>query len=458
MAKVLKEAEITTAKARSRLETGEHARRLDAEAHLFYRKGVRSGVWFVRWRNHGAGANYKQASLGPANDVNDKPTDGLLTFQQAERFARERVEHARAEAKAAADGTPITVRIAVEAYIADRDARDSRRKGRPVRSDASRRLSLHLLGQEQRGKREEVSEAPLARIMLHALKEADLLEWRNQLPFDMKDTTKQRLINDLKAALNGAYSAHRDRLAANISSVIKHGLKSLKHREEAEPIARENQILSDAQIASLINAAREIDADQKWEGDLFRLVVLLAATGARFSQIARMKVGDVQYSRGRVMVPTSRKGHGTKAASTPVPVGKDILDAILSVVTSRPNDATLLERWRSKQTGPAKWERTGRGAWINSSELVRPWNDIRESAGLNTAIPYALRHSSIVRGIRANLPIRLVAAMHDTSVQMIERHYSKWIVDGLEDLAAQAVVPLIPNNAGDNVIPLELRK
>ena len=51
------------------------------------------------------------------------------------------------------------------------------------------------------------------------------------------------------------------------------------------------------------------------------------------------------------------------------------------------------------------------------------------------AIPYALRHSSIVRGIRAGLPIRLVAAVHDTSVQMIERHYSRWIVDGLDELA-----------------------
>ncbi|WP_348640705.1 hypothetical protein [Mesorhizobium sp. AA22] len=59
-------------------------------------------------------------------------------------------------------------------------------------------------------------------------------------------------------------------------------------------------------------------------------------------------------------------------------------------------------------------------------------------------IPYGLRHSSIVRGIRANLPIRLVAALHDTSVQMIERHYGRWIVDGLEDLAAAAVVPLVP--------------
>lgn len=40
-------------------------------------------------------------------------------------------------------------------------------------------------------------------------------------------------------------------------------------------------------------------------------------------------------------------------------------------------------------------------------------------------------------------PIRRVAALHDTSVAMIERHYSRWITDGLDEMAARAVVPLI---------------
>jgi len=61
-------------------------------------------------------------------------------------------------------------------------------------------------------------------------------------------------------------------------------------------------------------------------------------------------------------------------------------------------------------------------------------------------IPYALRHSSIVRGIRQGLPIRLVAALHDTSVQMIEKHYARWITDGLEDLVASVVVNLMPTS------------
>jgi hypothetical protein len=46
-------------------------------------------------------------------------------------------------------------------------------------------------------------------------------------------------------------------------------------------------------------------------------------------------------------------------------------------------------------------------------------------------IPYALRHSSIVRAIRSGLPIRLVAALHETSL-------SSRSLDGRFSLARQA--------------------
>jgi hypothetical protein len=36
---------------------------------------------------------------------------------------------------------------------------------------------------------------------------------------------------------------------------------------------------------------------------------------------------------------------------------------------------------------------------------------------------------------------------------MIERHYAKWIASGLDELAAKAVVPLVPDE-DDNVISL----
>ena len=83
--------------------------------------------------------------------------------------------------------------------------------------------------------------------------------------------------------------------------------------------------------------------------------------------------------------------------------------------------------------------------------MLRRWNRLCEKEKLKGIVPYVLRHSSIVRGLRAGLPIRLVAALHDTSVAMIEWHYARWITDGLEDLALKAIVPLIHTiiGAGD---------
>jgi hypothetical protein len=55
-------------------------------------------------------------------------------------------------------------------------------------------------------------------------------------------------------------------------------------------------------------------------------------------------------------------------------------------------------------------------------------------------VMYALRHSSIVRGLKKNLPVRLVAALHDTSVEMIEKHYAAFIIDMTEDMARRTLM------------------
>jgi integrase len=450
VAKTLKETPITTRNARARLPAGLHWRGIDPETHLGYRKGKRGGGWLVRWR-HGAG--YRQAPIGTADDAIGT---GTLDYNAAIRAARAKVEAAHAEAKAKADGPLLTIRSAIESYIAARNARHSRRVGRAVRSDADHRLAHYVLGQNARGRQEAIPAAPLAAVPLHGLKESDLLTWRTNLPAELKETTKQRLINDLRAALNAAHAANRKRLDAAFATVVKHGLKAVRADDDDDiPIARENQVLGDAQVAHVLRATREIDAEEQWEGDLFRLIVVLAATGARFSQVARMRVGDVQRAQSRIIVPVSRKGKGRKNGTTAVPVGRDVLDALLPAVTGRRSDAMLLERWRHKQRpGSIEWHRDARDGWRNASEIVRPWSAIRQRAGMPELIPYALRHSSIVRGIRANLPIRLVAALHDTSVEMIEQHYAKWIVDGLDDLAARAVVPLVPDGKTANVVKL----
>jgi integrase len=456
MSKTLTEAQVTTAKARSRLELGVHWRRLDAEAHLGYRKGKLSGVWFVRWRNHHPGGNYRQAPVGVANDMNDKPVDGTLTFEQAKKAALEAVARARTEAAARAAGPAPTVRSAAEAYIKERDARERRRTGREVRSDAGSNLRRFVLGQEKRGNQKAIDAAPLAAVHLHALTEDDLLTWRECLSEELKVTTKQRSMNDLKAALNAAWprlSADRKKLNPTFLAVVKAGFKAERIDDDDDAaVARDNQILTDELVGAILQSAWAIDQEQGFDGDLYRIVVCLAATGARFAQVRRMRVGDLQVAERRLMMPGSYKGRGGNGGSVPIPVGDDVMEALLPAIVGRPSDAPLFERWiHEQQPGSIVWKKSDRGAW-KRGELTRPWQAIRESAGMPQVISYALRHSSIVRGLRKGLPIQQVAKLHNTSVNMIERHYAKYIATALEELARAAVVPLVPRVGGNVVL------
>jgi integrase len=224
---------------------------------------------------------------------------------------------------------------------------------------------------------------------------------------------------------------------------VKIGLKPEENYwENGESRARDNQILDDEQVRRIIKLSIEHDED----GDFALLVILLAATGARFCQLSRMRVCDVQLEHSRILVPSSFKGKGKSPALTKIPVGGDVLERLTSATEGRPPGEALLQKWRYRQVGrpgPNAWVRAYRGPWRTASEMTRDWQAVMTEAGLVGVIPYALRHSSIVRGIRSNLPIRLVAALHDTSVTMIERHYSRWITEGLEEMAARAIVPLL---------------
>lgn len=412
---------------RARLKPRHHPywRGLAQGFHLGYYRGKRSGTWVVRYRPPGSAEAYVTETLGQADDVVQADGGTILSWGQAFEKATTWVKRQR-NGNPLADGK-ITVRRAIEIYTGVRDDRDSKRKGRVVRSDAASRLTLHVL-----------SDPYLPSIKLADLSEGDLRNWQRRLEA-LKGTTKQRLINDLKAALNAAYLDNSAALPIDLAQMIKAGLRPVFVDDLRPSNARVDQILSDDQVRSIVRAAAEVDED----GDFGRLVLVLAATGARFSQVKRILVQDVQPDQSRVLIPRSHKGKGKDNAYIRVPVGPDVIEQLMSVIEGRSADEPLLERWRVRQVGPAEWVRVGRGPWNAASEMTRKWQEVREAVDLSRDIvPYALRHSSIVRGLIHDLPIRLVAALHDTSVAMIERFYSRWITSRFDDLAATAVVPL----------------
>lgn len=453
------ETPIQTKEQRKKLQprAKPYWRDIDQGVSLGYRKGKRGGSWLVRrYRGKGDGKDYDYHKVGVADDV---LPEGSLSYDAAVKRAKEIVEQLRRDERAAAAGPTLTVRNAVEDYMTKRDARESRRRHRQVNSDARSRLSLYVTGKPAMGRRKEAAASRLADIPLHALSEGDLLSWRDELPADHKDTTKKRLIHDLKAALNEAFASNRSRLPASLEATIRFGLRTMSddNATEAE-VAREKQVLPDHMISNIIAAAKRVDAEGDWDGDLLRMIVVLAATGARPVQAMNLRVRDVQPDKLRLMMPDSHKGRKTKGARTPVPIDASDLELLRPAMAGRDEDAPLLERWRSRRIeGGISWEkRASRGAWQSASELSRPWRLIREQADLADHIDvYALRHSSIVRRVRMNIPIHLVADMHDTSVKMIEDHYGRHIADALDELAARSVVRLIPlDNDEENVVRL----
>ncbi|HET9810468.1 MAG TPA: tyrosine-type recombinase/integrase [Sphingomicrobium sp.] len=85
------------------------------------------------------------------------------------------------------------------------------------------------------------------------------------------------------------------------------------------------------------------------------LVILLAATGARFSQLRRMTVGDVQLEHSRIVVSTSFKGKGRSPALIKVPIGADVASRLRPAILGRKRNEALLQTWRYKQVGAMKW-------------------------------------------------------------------------------------------------------
>ncbi|MDQ0513478.1 integrase [Angulomicrobium amanitiforme] len=249
-------------------------------------------------------------------------------------------------------------------------------------------------------------------------------------------STVNRLMNDLRAALNAAAEKHRRELPAGVLAEIKIGTRAVPIRATT---ARK-QILTGAEIQALIGAAFEVDDT----GDFGRLVLVAAATGARYSQIAAIQVRDVQERQARVLVPGSRKGRSLRAKPpASVPVTGALIERLQPALVGGIGTDPLLQRWAYRKVGPFEWERHRRRAWGPAYEIDKWWRACVSAAKLpGDTVMYALRHSSIVRGLTAGVPVRLVAALHDTSVEMIEAHYSAHITEATDEIARRAVLEL----------------
>jgi integrase len=315
------------------------------------------------------------------------------------------------------DSAPITIDGALKAYRCDLEARGAN----PYNAEWPR---LHLTS--------VLLNKPVA-----LLTAAESKKWRDGLLGTMAPSTINRLCRCLGAAMELARQ-HDERIQNR--NAWETGLAGLPDAQEAR-----NVVISDDKVRELIAAAYRLDYQ-------FGLLTdTLAITGARPSQAVRLRIQDLQDHplRPKLMVPKSAKGGGRnrnvkKTERYSVPITSQLAASLKAAAKGRAEDAPLL-----LQSHGEPWDKNP------GQNYHRQVDKVVTAVGLDPAevTMYALRHSSIVRMLVRNVPIRLVASLHNTSVTMIEKHYSRHITEHSDDISRAGLLHSEPP-MGENVVAL----
>jgi integrase len=265
----------------------------------------------------------------------------------------------------------------------------------------------------------------------------ELKKWRDGLLGSMAPSTINRLCRCLCAALELARQ-HDERIQNR--QAWETGLAGLPDAQEAR-----NVILPDDKVREFVTTAYARDARFGLLSDV------LAVTGARPSQAVRLRVEDLRDHpvRPKLMMPKSAKGGGRNRSQKKherysVPITLQLAAQLKEAVRGRDGDEPLL-----LQGDRTRWpDNPGQSYHRDVDQVV-------SAIGLDPALVtmYALRHSSIVRMLLQNVPIRLAASLHNTSVTMIEKHYSKYIVEYADEHARAALLQPGPPSGG-NIVAL----
>ncbi|MDT4739260.1 hypothetical protein [Bradyrhizobium sp. WYCCWR 12699] len=417
MAPRIRSSQLETRTSRARLTPGKHTQMLAPCIHALYRKNaLAAGSWSLLVKRK---PEYVR-KIGLADDREDANGETILSYPQM-------VEKCFALARDGEgnSGAVATVLESVEAYKDDLEA-----AGRST-YNATTLMKQHL-------------PPMLAGKSVALLKKRDFTTWwASMLAKGLAPESVARYAKSLRSALNQA--ADDDARIKN-RKVWKEGLRgpAKNDDDETEPV-RNNFILPDATVTAIMYACHD-EATER--GDDFGLLIdIMSECGARESQVWRLKprhLNDDDPAKPVLTVPKSRKGLTRKKTAKK----KKDYDVPIS-----PRLAALLRQKANTRTG-------------NEPLLVKVWDvadrfrAVIKSLGLDTTLlPYCLRYSSINRALLSGTPMALVATNHDTSTQVIEAFYARYINKSKkgDELSRASLIDHSRPGPASNVTPITIR-
>jgi integrase len=390
MPRQVRDSNLETRTARSRLKAAHkpYFRLIEPGLHLGYRALADGpGKWIVRRYD---GERYRMENLRTldgafiiADDYADADGVSIFTFAQAQAAARGQ--------KPRPNGR-FTVRDAVANYLAARAA-----DGRDV-SDAKSRFDAHvmpLLGnvdctsltteQLRKWHRALANTAPRRRT-----KPGGRQRYGDKGELRSRQASANRVLTLVKAALNHAF--HDGKVA---SDQAWRRVKPFKGVETSRV-----DYLTLAEAERLINTC---------DPDFRPLVIAGLQSGARYGQLAALRVGDFNADAGTLRV-RSHKGDGSPRDShvTLTPEGVDFFAGVCA----------------GRAAGEIMFRRPDGEPWQKSHQK-RPMADAVARAKINpNASFHTLRHTWASLSVMAGMPLMVVARnLGHADTRMVERHY-----------------------------------
>ncbi len=360
--------------------------------HLGYYRGARIGRWVARYRLPGSSAGYSKTTLGEADDAPGSTADGkrLLDYR-----------HAKVAAAAWFDEMDLAGGIKLGPYTVN-DALDDYLTAFTGKDRISTENRINVLLKPAFG-RYEVSKLTTTTITTWLRKRADTparlrtkakAETQNERALDTPEARRRRMstvnrdLTVLKAALNFAF-----REGKVVSDDAWRKVKPFAKVERAKL-----RYLTDDESRRLINAM----------SPEFRPIAQAALfTGARYSELATIRVVDLDLRAGTVWLMDTKAG--TPRVSYLEDEGKALFTA---QVRGKAGDELVFPRPDGKRWNPAQQGRPMREAC--EAAKIRPaasFHDLRRTYGARLAL----------RGV----PMAVIAeALGHADERITRRHYA----------------------------------
>jgi integrase len=410
MARTIRDARLDTRSSRLKLKARREPywRKMFKNVALGYRRPAQgAGTWIARHYTKMEGRTFQ--ALGVSDDIADANGMSSLSFDQAQERARAWLDERALDEGEGAQG-PYLVKEAIADY-----EKDYQRRGGKALSHIKASINSHIL-------------PALGSLDVAKLTERRIEGWVDALAatqprlrtkkgkaqrfkeIDLDDPevirrrrhTANKVLTILKAALNLAFQKKKVR-------TNQAWLNVKAFRGVDVPRVR---YLTDAESQRLVNACA---------GGFRQIVTAALLTGARFSELARMKAGDFNVEAATIHIPESKSGKPRHVHLTDE--GRDFFE---QCTTGKERDALIFPRDDKEAWGPSHQTRPLKAACISAS--------IKPSVGF-----HILRHSYASRLAMNGVPMRVIAEqLGHADTRITEKHYAHFAPSYIGDTVRAA--------------------